>query len=152
MPLTYESQEFSEELKRRMNLNTEYRERAKGMTWKILFMVEDIRFAVYSDYLSGELVERKPVPSSEIEEYRKKADFVVRIPNYELSVEIAAGRKPLETLFLSGTLKLEGSVFKALQYRGAMELAAKITAQLTNESTVPSRADFVKMLGERGLV
>lgn len=116
MLLRYESQEFSEELKKRMNSNKEYREKAKGMTWKTLFIVEDIRFAAYSDYLDGELVERKHVSSSQIEEYRKKADFVVGIPTYELSVEIAAGRKSMETLFMNRTLKLEGSVFKALQY------------------------------------
>jgi putative sterol carrier protein len=152
MLLRYESQEFSEELKKRMNSNKEYREKAKGMTWKTLFIVEDIRFAVYSDYLDGELVERKRVSSSQIEEYRKKADFVVGIPTYELSVEIAAGRKSLETLFMSGTLKLEGSIFKALQYRGAIELAGKITAQLTNESSIPSKEDFVKVFSEQGLL
>jgi len=135
-----------------MNSNKEYREKAKGMTWKTLFIVEDIRFAVYSDYLDGELVERKHVSSSQIEEYRKKADFVVGIPTYELSVEIAAGRKSLETLFMSGTLKLEGSIFKALQYRGAIELAGKITAQLTNESSIPSKEDFVKVFSEQGLL
>ncbi len=135
-----------------MNSNKEYREKAKGMTWKTLFIVEDIRFAVYSDYLDGELVERKRVSSSQIEEYRKKADFVVGIPTYELSVEIAAGRKSLETLFMSGTLKLEGSIFKALQYRGAIELAGKITAQLTNESSIPSKEDFVKVFSEQGLL
>ncbi len=117
-----------------------------------MFIVEDIRFAVYSDYLDGELVERKRVSSSQIEEYRKKADFVVGIPTYELSVEIAAGRKSLETLFMSGTLKLEGSIFKALQYRGAIELAGKITAQLTNESSIPSKEDFVKVFSEQGLL
>jgi putative sterol carrier protein len=152
MLLRYESQEFTEELKKRMNSNKEYREKAKGMTWKTLFIVEDIRFAVYSDYLDGELVERKHVSSSQIEEYRKKADFVVGIPTYELSVEIAAGRKSLETLFMSGTLKLEGSIFKALQYRGAIELAGKITAQLTNESSIPSKEDFVKVFSEQGLL
>jgi len=122
------------------------------MTWKTLFIVEDMRFAVYSDYVDGKLVERKHVPPSQIEEYRKKAGFIVGIPTYELSVEIAAGRKSLETLFMNRTLKLEGSVFKALQYRGAIELAAKITAQLTNESSVPSKEDFVKMLSEQGLL
>ncbi len=152
MLLRYESQEFSEELKKRMNSNKEYREKAKGMTWKTLFIVEDIRFAVYSDYLDGELVERKHVSSTQIEEYRKKADFVAGIPTYELSVEIAAGRKSLETLFMSGTLKLEGSIFKALQYRGAIELAGKITAQLTNESSIPSKEDFVKVFSEQGLL
>ena len=152
MLLRYESQEFSEELKKRMNSNREYREKAKGMTWKTLFIVEDIRFAVYSDYLDGELVERKHVSSSQIEEYRKKADFVVGIPTYELSVEVAAGRKSLETLFMSETLKLEGSIFKALQYRGAIELAGKITAQLTNESSIPSKEDFVKVFSEQGLL
>ena len=135
-----------------MNSNKECREKAKAMTWKTLFIVEDIRFAVYSDYLDGELVERKHVSSSQIEEYRKKADFVVGIPTYELSVEIAAGRKSLETLFMSGTLKLEGSIFKALQYRGAIELAGKITAQLTNESSIPSKEDFVKVFSEQGLL
>jgi putative sterol carrier protein len=152
MPLRYESQKFSEELKKRMNSSREYREKAKGMTWKTLFIVEGMCFAVYSDYLDGELVERKHVSSRQIEEYRKKADFVVGIPTYELSVEIAAGRKSLETLFMSGTLKLEGSVFKALQYRGAIELAGKITAQLTNESSIPSKEDFVKVFSERGLL
>jgi len=152
MQLRYESPEFAEELKRRINGNGEYRGKAKGMTWKTLFIVEDIRFVVYSDYSDGELVERKHVPSSQIEEYRKKADFVVGIPTYELSVEIATGRKSLETLFMSGTLKLEGSIFKALQYRGAIEMAAKITADLTNESNIPSKEDFVKMLSEQGLL
>jgi hypothetical protein len=152
MQLKYESQEFAGELKRRINANGEYREKAKRMTWKTLFIVEDIHFAVYSDYLDGELVERKHVPSSQIEEYRKKADFVVEIPTYELSVEIAAGRKSLETMFMSGTLKVKGSVFKALQYRGAMEIAGKITADLTNESSMPSKEDFVKMLSEQGLL
>jgi hypothetical protein len=58
----------------------------------------------------------------------------------------------LEALFMSGTLKVEGSVFKALRYRGAIELAGKVTAQLTNESSIPSKEDFVKMLSEQGLL
>jgi len=99
-----------------MNSNREYREKTRGITWKTLFIVEDMHFAVYSDYLDGELVERKHVPPSQIEEYKRKANFVVGIPTYELSVEIAAGRKSMETLFMNRTLKLEGSVFKALQY------------------------------------
>jgi putative sterol carrier protein len=152
MPLKYESQEFSEELRKRLNVDREYREKAKGMTWKTLFIVEDIHSAVYSNYLDGELVERKRIPPSQIEECRKKADFVVGIPTYELSVEIAAGRKSLETLFMSGTLKVEGSVFKALRYRGAIELAGKVTAQLTNELSIPSKEDFAKMLSEQALL
>jgi hypothetical protein len=152
MPLRYESQEFSEELKKRMNSNKEYREKTRGITWKTLFIVEDMRFAVYSDYLDGELVERKHVPPRQIDEYKKKADFVVGIPTYELSVEITAGGKSLETVFMNRTLKLEGSVFKALQCRGAIELAGRITAQLTNESSIPSKEDFVKVLSEQGLL
>jgi hypothetical protein len=75
MPLRYESQEFSEELKKRMNSNRDYREKARGMTWKTLCIAEGMRFAVYSDYLDGGLVERKHVLPSQIEEYKKKAVF-----------------------------------------------------------------------------
>jgi hypothetical protein len=31
-------------------------------------------------------------------------------------------------------------------------MAAKITADLTNESNIPSKEDFVKMLSEQGLL
>jgi predicted lipid carrier protein YhbT len=152
MPLKYESPEFSEELKKRTNANQEYREKAKGVNLKILNIVKDISFATFSSYSNGELVERKHVPSNEVEELRKKADYVVEIPTYELSVDVATGRKSLESLFMSRQLKVEGSIFKALQYRGALEKAEKIAAQLANESTIPSKDDFIKMLHERGLL
>jgi putative sterol carrier protein len=152
MPLEYESPEFSEELKKRINSNSEYREKAKGVNWKTLFIVKDVPFATYSNYADGELIERKHISSSEIEETRKKVDFIVEIPTYDLSIEIATGRKSLESLFLSRALKLEGSIFKALKYRGAIEVASKITADFVKESVVPLKEDFMKMLRERGLL
>jgi predicted lipid carrier protein YhbT len=152
MPLIYESPEYAEELKKRINESSEYRERAKGVNLKTLFIVKDIPFATYSSYVNGELIERKHVPSTEIEETKKKADFVIEIPTYELSIEMAAGKKSLESLFFGRAIKVEGSIFKALQYRGALEAASKITATLTNESVVPSKEDFIKMLRERKLL
>jgi putative sterol carrier protein len=98
------------------------------------------------------LVERKHIPPSEIEETKKNVDFTVEIPTYELSVEMATGKKSLESLFMSRAIKLEGSIFKALQYRGAIEIASKITAALTSESVIPSKEDFMKMLRERRLL
>ena len=152
MPLEYESLDFSEELKRRINANKEYREKAKDMSLKILMIVNDVSFATYSSYVGGELVERKHVPQREVEEYRKKADFIVGIPTFALSVEMARGRESLESLFLSGTLKVEGSIFKALQYRDALESLGKMTAALVNESSIPSKEEFVRMLRERELL
>ena len=151
MPLQYESPEFNEELKKRVNANGEYREKAKGMNWKTLITVKDVPFSTYSSYSDGELVERKHVAPNELEECKKKADFKIEIPTYDLSTEIASGRKSIEKLFLSGAVKLEGAIFKALQYRAAAELIAKITADLTNESIIPSKEEFTKMLREHGL-
>lgn len=152
MPLEYESLDFSEELKRRINSNKEYREKAKDMNLKTLIIVNDVPFATYSSYANGVIEERKQIPQSEIEEYRKKADFIVEIPTYALSVEMAKGRESLESLFLSGTLKVEGSIFKALQYRDALESLGKMTAALVNESSIPSKEEFVRMLRERELL
>jgi predicted lipid carrier protein YhbT len=152
MPLIYESPEYVEELNRRINGSSEYREKAKGVSWKILFIVIDIPFATFSSYADGELIERKHVPPNEIEETKKQSDFTVEIPTYELSIEVATGKKSLESLFLSRGIKVEGSIFKALQYRGALEAANEITATLTNESTIPSKEDFMKMLREHGLL
>jgi putative sterol carrier protein len=152
MSLVYESPEYVEELKRRINGSSEFRQKAKGVNWKTLFIVKDIPFATYSSYADGELIERKNIPSNEIEETKKKADFIVEIPTYELSIDIATGKKPLESLFLSRVIKVEGSIFKALQYRGALEVATKITATLANESTIPSKEDFMKVLREHKLL
>jgi predicted lipid carrier protein YhbT len=152
MSLVYESPEYAEELKKRINGSSEYREKARGVNLKTLFIVKDVPFATFSSYVDGELVERKHVKSTEIEETRKTADFVIEIPTYELSIEMAAGKKSLESLFFSRAIKVEGSIFKALQYRGALEAASNITATLTNESVIPSKEDFVKMLRERGLL
>jgi hypothetical protein len=152
MSLKYESPEFSEELKKRINANSVYREKAKGMSWKILIVVKDIPFAVYSIYADGELIERKHVSASEIEEFRKKSDFIVEVPAYDLSIEMATGKKSLESLFMGRMIKLEGSIFKALQYRGAMEEMGKITAELANQSVIPLKDEFTGMLKERGLL
>jgi predicted lipid carrier protein YhbT len=152
MPLQYESPEFSEELKKRVNEDKEFHDKAKGVNLKILIIIKDIPLATFSNYSSGELVERKHIPPNEVEELRKKVDYVVEIPTYELSVDVATGRKSLETLFLSRQLKLEGSIFKALQYRDAIEKVGKITAQLVSESTIPSKEDFAKMLRELKLL
>ena len=152
MSLKYESPEFSEELKKRANADAEYREKAKGVNWKIMTIVNDVPFATTTVYSDGEIVERKQVPATEIEAVRKTADFTIEIPSYELSIEMAAGRKSMESLFMGRQIKVEGSIFKALQYRGALEKFSKITAQLTTESVVPSKEDFVKMLKERGLL
>lgn len=151
MPLEYESREFSDELKRRINADKNYREKAHGMNWATLFIIDDVHSAIYSNYVNGELVDRKHVPSNQTEEYRKKADFVVEIPTYDLSVKMAAGKKSLESMFLSGKLKVDGSIFKALQYRDAIERATEITAKLANESAIPSREDYAKMLKKLGL-
>lgn len=152
MTLKYESQEFSDELKKRTNADKEYREKAKEMSLKTLFIVQDVPFAIFSNYMKGELVERKHIPPSEIEETRKKADFIVEIPSYELYVEMTAGKKSLASLFLSRMIKVEGSIFKGLRYQNAIEHAGKIAAQLTSESIIPSKEDFMKMLRERGLL
>jgi putative sterol carrier protein len=152
MTLTYESSEFSEELKKRINASSEYREKAKGVNWKTLFIVKDVPFATYSSYADGEVIERKHIPQREIEETRKNVDFIVEIPTYDLSIEVATGKKSLESLFFSKMLKLEGSIFKALKYRGAIELASKITAELVKEAIIPSKEDFTKMLKECGLL
>jgi putative sterol carrier protein len=152
MQLVYESPHYAEELKRRINASSEYREKAKGVNLKTLFIVKDIPFATYSSYADGELVDRRHVSPSEIEETKKQSDFVVEISTYELSIEVATGKKSLESLFLSREMKVEGSIFKALQYRGALEAASKITAALANESVVPSKEDFVKILRERKLL
>jgi putative sterol carrier protein len=152
MPLVYESPEYAEELKRRINGSSEYREKAKGVNLKTLFIVKDIPFATYSSYADGELIDRRQVSPSEIEETRKQSDFVVEISTYELSIEVATGKKSLESLFLSREMKVEGSIFKALQYKGALEAASKITAALANESVIPSKEDFVKILRERKLL
>jgi putative sterol carrier protein len=152
MPMQYESLEFSEELKKRTNANADYRDKAKGMNWKTLIIAVDIPFAVYTSYSDGELVERKHVPTVEIEEARKNTDFIVEIPTYELSVEMATGKKSLESLFMSRAIKLDGSIFKALQFRSAIERYSKINAELANESIIPSKEDFVKTLRERGLL
>ena len=152
MSLMYESPEFVEELKRRINLNSEFREKAKTMNWKMLIIVNDVPFGTYSLYSNGELVERKHLRSSEIEETKKVADFIVEIPTFELSTEMATGKKSLESLFFGKQIKVDGSLFKALQYRDALERIAKITAQLASESVVPSKDEFVKVLHERGLL
>ncbi|MDH5483200.1 MAG: SCP2 sterol-binding domain-containing protein [Candidatus Bathyarchaeota archaeon] len=152
MSLKYESLKFSEELRKRINANKEYREKSKGVNWKTLFVVKDVPFAIISTYVDGEFVERKHVPASEIEETRKKVDFTVEIPTYDLSIEVATGRKSLESLFLSRMLKLEGSIFKAMQYRGAIEAAGKIAAEFVSKSAIPSKEDFMKMLKDRGLL
>jgi predicted lipid carrier protein YhbT len=150
MSLKYESPEFAEELKKRINSNQEYRQKAKGMNWKILIIVKDIPFATLSTYADGEMIERKHIRSSEIEEHRKKADFTVEVPSYDLSIEMATGKKSMEALFMSRMIKVEGSIFKALQYRGALEVSTKITAELANVSSIPSKEEFTAMLKERG--
>jgi len=152
MSLIYESPEFVEELKRRINSNSEYREKAKGMNWETLIIVKDVSFAVYSSYSDGELVERKHILPSEVEDCRRKADFVVEIPTYELSIEMFSGRKSLETLFMTGMIKVDGSIFKAMHYRDALGVSGRITAELVNESVIPSKDEFVRMLRERGLL
>ncbi len=150
VPFEYESREFSYELKRRINADKDYREKARGMNWATLFIIDDVPLATYSNYVNGELTDRKHILPSETEEYKKKVDFVVEIPTYDLSVEMATGKKSLESMFLSGKLKVDGSIFKALQYRDAIERVAKITAELANESVIPSREDFAKMLKKLG--
>lgn len=152
MSFKYESPEFSDELKKRINANEEYREKAKGMNWKTLVIVKELPFATFSSFENGELVERKHVPSREIDVYRKGSDFVVEIPTYELSTEVVTGKKSLESLYMSKIVKLEGSLFKALQYRGAMEVVSKTTTELVKNSIIPSKEEFVKMLHERGLL
>jgi hypothetical protein len=152
MSLNYESPEFSEELKKRTNIDSEFREKAKGISWKILMVVKDVPFASLSSFSNGELVERKHVPAAEIEALRKNVDFTVEIPTYELSIDVAKGKESQQALFLGGKIKLQGSIFKALQYREALERFGKITSDLTNESIVPSKEDFVNMLRNRCLL
>jgi putative sterol carrier protein len=152
MILNYESPEFSEELRKRTNADTEFRQKAKGTNWKILTVVRDVPFASLSSFSNGELVDRKHVPAVEIEALRKNVDFTVEIPTYELSIDMAKGKESLQALFMSGKIKLDGSIFKALQYREPLERFAKMTSDLTKESVVPSKEDFVKMLRDRGLL
>ncbi|MEM2118981.1 MAG: SCP2 sterol-binding domain-containing protein, partial [Candidatus Bathyarchaeia archaeon] len=74
------------------------------------------------------------------------------VPTYELSIEMATGKQSLATLFLSGKIKVEGSIFKAMKYQGAMEEMSKITAALANESVLPSKEEFTQTLRQRGLL
>ncbi len=119
------------------------------MNWKTLFIVKDVRFVTYSSYADWELVERKRVAPS-VEEHRKKADFVVEIPTYELSVEMAAGKKIQGVIIHEWKVEVGRFYFKALQYRDAIGSSTNVIAQLTNESTVLSKEEFIKMLRDAG--
>ncbi|MBS7632435.1 hypothetical protein KEJ15_02270 [Candidatus Bathyarchaeota archaeon] len=150
--MQYESAEFSEELKKRINNSKELKEKIDHTNLKTLIIVKDIPFATFANFAEGVLAERNHIPPNQIEEYRKKADFTIEIPTYELSVDVASGKKSLESLYIGGMLKMEGSIFKALQYRDVFAVVAKITADLVNQSTVLSKEDFAKMLQKRGLL
>lgn len=152
MPLIFGSPEWTEELRKRTNSDEKYLAAAKGYTTSMLLIVRDVPMASYTRYEDGKIVEEVAVPAGEIEEYKKKSEFSLDFPTYDLFISYLQGKEDVTRLVMGGRVKFTGPIPKIMRYSAATTRAGEIVKELMKETTVPKKEEIQAALKELGLL
>ena len=152
MSLIFGSPEWSEELRKRINSDEKYLAAAKGYTTSMLMIVRDVPLATYTRYEDGKAVEEVAVPAGKIEEYKKKSEFSLDFPTYDLFISYLQGKEDVTRLVMSGRVKFTGPIPKIMRYSKATTRTGEIMKGLMKETTVPTKEEVQAALKELGLL
>jgi len=152
MSWVFGSPEWTEELKKRTNSDEKYLAAAKGYTTSILMIVRDVPMASYTKYDDGKIVEQAPVPASQIEEYRNRAEFLLEFPTYDLFINYLSGEEDITKLTMSGRARFSGPIPRMLKFRTAITRAGEIMAGLMKETMVLTKDEIQVALKELGML
>ena len=152
MSWVFGSPEWMEELKKRINSDEKYLAVAKGYTTSILMIIRDVPMASYTGYDNGKIVEQAPVPASQIEEYRNRAEFMLEFPTYDLFISYLSGEVDITRLTMSGRVRFSGPMPRMLKFRAATTRAGEITAELMKETMVLTKEEIQVVLKELGML
>lgn len=152
MSWIFGSPEWTEEYKKRVNSDEKYLAAAKGYTTSMLIIVRDVPLATYTRYEDGKIVEQTPVPAGEIEEYKKKAEFSLDFPTYDLFISYLQGKEDATGLVMSGRVKFSGPIPKIMRYNAATTRAGEILKELMEKTTVPTKEEVQAALKELRLL
>jgi len=152
LPLVFGSPEWTEKYKKRVNSDEKYLAVAKGYTTTMLMIVRDVPFATYTRYEDGKIVEQAGVPTGEIEEYKKKSEFSLDFPTYDLFISYLQGKEDITKLVMSGRVKLGGPIPKIMRYNAATTRLGEIVKEFMKETTIPTKKEVQAALKELGLL
>jgi len=152
MSWIFGSPEWGEELSRRMSSDEKYLSAAKGYTTSMLMIVRDIPMASYTRYEDGKVAEQVPVPASQIEEYRNRAEFLLEFPTYDLFIDYLSGKEDVTKLSMSGRATFSGPTARLMKYRKATDRAGEIMKELMKETVVPKKEDIRAFLEASGML
>ena len=152
MSWIFGSPEWMEELRKRINSDEKYLAAAKGYTTSTLMIVRDVPMASYTRYDDGKIVEQAPVPASQIEEYRNRAEFLLEFPTYDLFISYLSGEVDITRLTMSGRARFSGPMPRMLKFRAATTRAGEIMAELMKETMVLTKEEIQAALKELGML
>jgi len=150
--LIFGSPEWTEKYKKRINSDEKYLSAAKGYTTSMLMIVRDIPMATHTRYEDGKIVEQVAVSASQIEEYKKKSEFSLDFPTYDLFISYLQGKEDVTRLVMGGRVKFTGPIPKIMRYSAATTRTGEIIKELMKETTVPKKEEVQAALKELGLL
>jgi len=119
----YFSQEFFDELARRLNADAEWKKKAATLTTKITLTVTDRGWSYMVGIAEG-TVAAKPVKPDD------PADFKFEGP-FEIWQKIAAGQTDFNTAVLTGKMKFRGSLPRIMGIQPQMNLLTKAAKDIS---------------------
>ena len=120
--MQYFSQEFFDELARRLNADAEWKKKAATLTAKITLTVTDRAWSAMIDIANGAVV-AKAVKAED------PADFKFEGP-YEVWQKIAAGQTDFNTAVITGKMKFKGSLPKIMGIQTQMNHLTKTAKEI----------------------
>ena len=120
--MQYFSQEFFDELARRLNADAEWKKRAATLTSKITLTVTDRAWSTMIEIANGVVVAR----SVRAED---PADFKFEGP-YDIWAKIARGQTDFNTAVITGKMKFKGSLPKIMGIQPQMNILTKTAKEI----------------------
>lgn len=126
MTVQYFSQEYFEELARRLNADAEWTQKAANLTTKLTLTATDRGMSYMLDIASG-AVTATPVGAED------PADFKFEGP-YEVWTKIASGGTDFQTAVITGKMKFRGSLPKIMGIQPQMNRLTQIAKEIPVET------------------
>ena len=120
--MRYFSQEFFDELARRLNLDPDWGKKAAGLTTRITLTVMDRGLSFMVEIANGRVAARAVKADD-------PADFKFEAP-YEIWGKIAAGQTDFNTAVITGKMKFRGSLPKIMGIQPQMNRLTAVAKEI----------------------
>ncbi len=151
--IRYGSQEFFDELRKRLNSDGRFRELGQGVYDATeLIVVEDMRIGIFQNTINGEITELRLVGSRDLGDLEESSEFVYFVQDYDGMVEISNGDESFVSMIIDDRLRFRGPLRKAMRFQGANERMEEIIKELTSATLIPSSIQYRKWAAESGYI